>query len=80
MKKLFFILTIILTSLACEDNCENQVEACAEATPPDEACLAYFVRWFYNDATKTCTEIGYSGCEQYGFATQVECEACICVE
>jgi len=31
MKKLFFISFIILTSLACENNCENQPEACTEA-------------------------------------------------
>jgi len=46
----------------------------------NEDCDAYFMRWFYDDAANTCSEIGYSGCEQYGFATQAECEACVCTE
>jgi len=79
MKKLLFVFFIILTSLACENNCENQPEACTDILP-NEDCEAYFMRWFYDDGTNTCSEIGYSGCEQYGFEAQAECEACLCVE
>jgi len=80
MKKLLFIFFIILTSLACETNCEDQAEACTEVPAMNEDCDAYFMRWFYDSAANTCSEIGYSGCEQYGFATQAECETCVCTE
>ncbi len=50
--------------------------ACNETPPVGEFCLAYFERWFYNKNTKRCNKIGYSGCSQRGFATQVECENC----
>ncbi len=80
MKKLLLLSFVLLTSLACEDECENAPEACTEVPATEELCDAYFMRWFYNSTTNACTEIGYSGCEQYGFATQEECEACVCVE
>lgn len=79
MKKLLLLLFILVASLACEHECDNQTEICNE-TVPNEDCEAYFVRWFYNSRTNACTEIGYSGCEHYGFATQAECETCLCVE
>lgn len=80
MKKLLFISMLFLTSLACEDPCENQPEGCADVPPTDELCDGYFMRWFYDADTNACTEIGYSGCGGHGFYTQEECEACLCVE
>jgi len=79
MKKLIILAIIAMTSLACENNCEDQPATCSD-TVPNEDCLAVFVGWFYDSNTNTCSEIGYSGCEQYGFATQAECEACLCTE
>jgi len=78
MKKLLLLSFIVVASLACEDECDNQTAACNE-TVPLEACQAYFVRWFYDSNTNACEEIGYSGCEEYGFATQEECETCLCI-
>ncbi|MEN8249563.1 MAG: BPTI/Kunitz domain-containing protein [Bacteroidota bacterium] len=49
---------------------------CYDTPPTDEMCTAYFERWFYNESTNSCEKIGYSGCSQYGFETQEECEKC----
>lgn len=80
MKKLLLLSFIFLTSLACENECDNQTEVCSETPATNEDCDAYFMRWFYSSTANACEEIGYSGCEQYGFATQAECETCVCVE
>ncbi len=66
--------------LSCEKNknCEISNPACAEVPPTNELCDAYFTRWFYNEATNTCEQISYSGCNVYGFATKEECESCGC--
>ena len=68
------------TQVECEECVGMEEEeysaSCSDTVPTDELCLAYFERWFYDDATQTCTEIGYSGCEEYGFSTQAECEDC----
>ncbi|GEM_PF-540823 len=52
--------------------------ACFDTPPTDELCQAVFNRWFYNSETNECEQIGYSGCEQYGFETKQECEDCGC--
>jgi len=80
MKKLIILAIIAMTSLGCEPDCEDQAEACTEVPAMNEDCDAYFMRWFYDDGANTCSQIGYSGCEQYGFETQAACEACICAE
>ncbi len=68
-------------ALSCGNNCDpNPTGTCAETPPTNEMCTAYFTRWFYNAQTQTCTQIGYSGCSQRGFATEQECEACKCQE
>jgi hypothetical protein len=64
-------------SISCIEGITHFYTASCNDTPPvGELCLAYFERWFYNKATQKCTKIGYSGCSQRGFATQVECESC----
>lgn len=77
-----FTLTVIFVAIvglmACKKDCNCQPAACSEVPPTDEACQAYFQRWFYDAASNSCTQIGYSGCSQKGFATQAECEACKC--
>ena len=80
MKKIIILAFVVMTSFACEHDCENQTETCAEVPAMNEDCDAYFMRWFYDNATNTCSEIGSSGCELYGFASQEACEACICSE
>lgn len=71
-------------SCDCEmpyDDCELEREAaCYDRPPKREMCDAFFVRWFYNEGTNRCEQIGYSGCTQAGFETQRECEACRCDE
>lgn len=51
---------------------------CEETVPINEACLAFFTRWFYDEASNKCEQIDYSGCSQKGFATQQECKMCLC--
>lgn len=73
-----FLTSLVL--LGCSNNCPNQAAACTDFPPTDELCQAYFQRWFFDESTNQCQQIGYSGCGQYGFATQVDCEACGCAE
>jgi len=75
---LYLLLTAALFSNACQKNCDNKPTTCSERPPTNEACLAYFQRWFYNAGNNTCELISYSGCGQYGSATQADCEACLC--
>ncbi len=80
--KVFLIISLILLSIispACSKDCApSNSPVCSETAPTNEACLAVFQRWFYNAATQQCEQISYSGCSQKGFATQTECESCIC--
>lgn len=63
---------------ACCNDCDPPTTVCMETPPVNELCQAAFQRWFYDQETNNCKQIGYSGCSQVGFATQSECEACIC--
>ncbi len=77
-----FALTLGLTNCSKEKepkskDCDTKPAACND-TIPNEACAAYFERWFYNKDTKQCEQIGYSGCSFKGLATKEECEACKC--
>jgi len=81
MKNRLLIISILLSiTIACEKgkDCDNKDLVCKEIPPTDEACRAYFTRWFYNEETNSCEEIGYSGCSAYGFETKEECENCGC--
>jgi len=80
MKKILIFLSFFtLSMISCkDDSCENIDPTCQEIAPTDEACLAFFERWFYDSSTSTCEKIGYSGCEQYGFETKEACETCEC--
>jgi len=81
MKKLLLLSFILLISLACEDNCENIPEACTETPPKDELLFdVYLIHWFYNAKINACEEIQYNCDGHFGFATQEECETCICVK
>lgn len=73
------ILAFALILIGCTDDCADEtVEACQETPATDEACQAYFQRWFFVSESNACEQIGYSGCNEYGFATEVECSSCAC--
>ena len=82
MKKIYLLSAIALLITSCEDNDDSndcyctENASCNEVPPTDELCEAYFEMWFYDSSTETCSQIGYSGCEAYGFETQAECEDC----
>lgn len=82
MKSKILILSILLVFtlglISCSKDCEPKFATCSESPPTDEACQAYFNRWFYNKDKNNCEQIGYSGCSQKGFATKQECEECKC--
>lgn len=78
-KSWIFLIFFLFTFTSCKDSdCESNDPRCSENAPTDEACLAFFERWFYDCSTTTCEKVGYSGCEEYGFATKEECEICAC--
>ncbi|NNE28459.1 MAG: hypothetical protein HKN16_02405 [Saprospiraceae bacterium] len=64
---------------ACDKDCDvNPDPVCLETPPTNEACLAFFTSWFYDQDNDECYEEGYSGCSQRGFATLEECQNCLC--
>ncbi len=78
MKSLLIIIASLFV-LGCSKTCDNQEKPGCQDTPPtDELCLAYFTRWFYNSDSNSCEEIGYGGCNEWGFDNRQECEACRC--
>ncbi len=77
-KRLILILLVGFGAIGCSRECGVEDPVCLDTPPGDEACAAYFTRWFYSIASNSCTEIGYSGCSERGFATKAECEACDC--
>ena len=81
MKYTAFILLCLFTlfgSSCSKDECEPKTATCEEVAPKDEACLAYYERWFFNSKHNRCEKVGYSGCSAKGFATETECNACKC--
>lgn len=78
MKTFFATLIIGFLLISCDKDCEYPTDVCKERPPTNELCEAAFNTWFYNEETNSCEQIGYSGCNAYGFATKSECEACIC--
>ncbi len=68
----------LLSFASCTKDCPNNQTATCMETVPNEACQAYFVRWFYNIKSNKCEQIGYSGCSEKGFATESECLECQC--
>lgn len=71
-----FVLLSFLYS--CSKDCTSENAACQDTPPINELCAAYFSRWFYNEESNSCEEIGYSGCSEKGFETKAECESCGC--
>ena len=78
MKLFKVIIVIILISVAsCTKDCDVLNNICNEK-PPNELCQEFFTRWFYNKSNNKCEKKSYSGCRQYGFATEQECSECKC--
>ena len=81
MKVLSIILITfgLLLSSSCKKECTNsQTVTCQEVVPTEELCEMSVVSWFYDKSSNSCTQISYSGCSVKGFATQKECESCLC--
>lgn len=83
MKPLLILILVILFFGSCtrrieEDLCSPANPVCADVVPTNELCAAFFTRWFYDKTTNSCKQVGYSGCNAKGFATQEECESCKC--
>lgn len=78
----FAVGFLFLFFSSCSEDCSTFLPepTCAEKAPTDELCQAYFQRWFFDSSSQQCQQIGYSGCGEYGFATQAECEGCRCSE
>jgi len=72
-------ILLIMLAMSCnkKSDCNNS-KVCQEQPPKDEACLAFFQRWFYNNTTQKCELIAYSGCSDKGFKTEAECNQCDC--
>lgn len=79
MKTYLAVLAVALIGFSsCSKKCDTASGPCSDTVPSNEACQAYFTRWFYNAQTNTCELKGYSGCSQKGFATEADCNACKC--
>ncbi len=72
------LLSLLFAFASCSKNCDDKVATCSESPPTDELCQAYFNNWFYDSEKNKCEQIGYSGCESYGFTSEEDCEVCEC--
>lgn len=79
-KAIAFALLLTPFIGSCSDDCSTEDPVCKETVPVDQACQAYFNRWFYDANQNQCTEISYSGCDAKGFESQAACEQCLCAE
>lgn len=75
---LFFSATLFVF-ISCETECINPVVEKCHELPNQENCDKEFSRFFYDEATKSCKQIKYMGCEETGFESEQECMECECV-
>lgn len=80
MKNVFLIIIVFtLAFTACKKKADCVTDKkCLEYPPKDELCQAAFESWFYSTKDGKCYKKGYSGCNEYGFKTEEECEECKC--
>ena len=78
MKNQLFVICIVVITFSCSGNYKAVLDARADTTPTDEACLAYFERWFYDSETNECEQIAHSGCSEWGFESLEACQDCLC--
>jgi len=74
---LFLSLAIVFFSNFSE-NCVEENTLCGHTPPTNKLCAAYFERWFYNSEENSCEQIGYSGCNEWGFEPLEACQECDC--
>lgn len=70
--------TLLITS--CGKNCDDNNPSCSDIVPTNEPCFMLCTSWFYDSETNGCVETSYGCCNPVGFATQAECEECVCLE
>jgi hypothetical protein len=71
------MILILQAFVSCKKDREPVPAACSDTVPANEMCQAYFTRWFYDPVADQCRQVGYSGCSEKGFATEMECDACV---
>lgn len=78
---LFFAATVLAIgfgSCAKLSSCRAVDSKCLQRPPVNEACQSSFSRWFYDADADQCTLVSYTGCSDFGFKTESECNACVC--
>ena len=78
LKKIKDIVLLMLLLSACTKDCPTDNPTCSHTPPTEELCAAYFERWFYNSEENSCEQIGYSGCNEWGFESLEACQDCDC--
>ena len=80
MKKLKFLLPLLLLILTSCNKCDDQPDMCSISSSNinQGSCEAYFESWFYDKSSGKCEKVGYSGCSATGFETEEACFECIC--
>lgn len=80
MKKLLYLssLLVIISLVSCSKKCDSPKGKCAQTNNVEDACLAHYQSWFYNEKSNKCELLAYSGCNPKGFETEAECNACLC--
>lgn len=72
------VLAIGFGSCAKLSDCQAVDAKCLQQPPVNEACQQSFDRWFYDAGSNKCELVSYSGCSDFGFKTEAECNACAC--
>jgi hypothetical protein len=72
------VILLVSPMLNSCNPCPDPVGACADTVPTNEVCLAFFTSWFYYEDSNSCKLASYSGCSAKGFATEQECQECLC--
>lgn len=77
--KLFLLIGSVTFFASCEKDCDaSKATVCEERVPANETCKTKFKRWFYDEGSNTCQIVEYTGCSQRGYATEGECQICVC--
>lgn len=78
MRKVLIIAVLGIALSSCKKKCDAPTGKCAESNITNEACLAQFQSWFYNEQSHKCELLSYSGCSPKGFETEQDCGQCLC--
>ncbi|MEC8610134.1 MAG: hypothetical protein VXY06_00095 [Bacteroidota bacterium] len=77
MKNQLFVICIVVITFSCSGNYKAVLDARADTTPTDEACLTYFERRFYDSEGNVCEQIAYSGYSERCFESLEACQDCL---